>query len=306
MRNTVLAVAAVLIVAVAGYFVWNHIAELEQQVSALGRRLEETERSLDDTEQSLADTEQKMTAAEQRAAEADRLAAEATIRAETAEGQAQEASAHAREADAGRSQAEQERTQAEQERLRALELEAEARRNADLAQAEAENARFEAQEARRELEDLRAQREQELNRLFQALNRIVETRRTAIGMVMTLGSDRIEFEFDSADLKPEDRELLSRITGILLTADSYQLQIFGHADEVGSDDYNLALSERRAQAVADYMVSAGLSEEIMTVRGLGESMPLAEGDTPEAHARNRRVEIGIIDTTVDYRRAKQQ
>jgi len=298
MRNAVLAIGAVLIVAVAGYFAWDQISGLEQQVSSLGQRLEETE-------QSLADTEQRMVAAEQRAVEADRVAAEATLRAETAEGQAQDASARAQAADAGRSQAEQERARAEEERVRALELEVEARRNADLAQAEAENARYEAQQAQQELDDLRAQREQELNRLFQALNRIVETRRTAIGMVMTLGSDRIEFEFDRADLRPEDRELLSRITGILLTADGYQLQIFGHADEVGTDEYNLSLSERRAQAVADYMVSAGLSSEIMTVKGFGESMPLAEGDSPEAHARNRRVEIGIIDTTVEYQRPKQ-
>jgi len=299
MRNAVLAIAAVLIVAIVGYFVWDHISGLEQQIDALGQRL-------GDTEQSLVDTEQRMAAAEQRSEEADLLAAEATVRAEAAEGQAQEASARAQEADAGRTQAEEERTEAEQERVRAQELEAEAQRNADLAQAEAENARYEAQQARRELEDLRAQREQELNRLFQALNRIVETRRTAIGMVMTLGSDRIEFEFDRADLKPEDRELLSRIVGILLTAEGYQLQIFGHADEVGTEEYNLSLSERRAQAVADYMVEASLSGEIMTVKGFGETMPLVEGDTPEAHARNRRVEIGIIDTTVEYKRPKQQ
>ena len=178
-------------------------------------------------------------------------------------------------------------------------------RNANLAQAEAENARYEAQQAKQELEDLRAQREQELNRLFQALNRIVETRRTAIGMVMTLGIDRIEFEFDRAELKSGDRELLSRIVGILLTAEGYHLQVFGHADEVGTDEYNLSLSERRARAVADYMVEAGLGAEIMTIKGFGESMPLAEGDSPEAHARNRRVEIGIIDTTVEYQRLKQ-
>lgn len=298
MRNVVLAIAGILIVAVAGYFIVDHIGGLEQQISALGERLEETEASL-------ASTEQRMVEAEQRAAEADRAAAEATLQAETAEGQAQEASARAQEADAGRTQAEEERSQAEQERIRAQELEAEAQRNADLAQAEAENARYEAQQAQRELEDLRAQREQELNRLFDALNRIVETRRTAIGMVMTLGSDRIEFEFDRAELMPSDRELISRVVGILLTADGFQLQIFGHADEVGTEEYNLSLSERRAQAVADYMVEAGLSAEIMTVKGFGESMPLADGDSPEAHARNRRVEIGIIDTTVEYKRPKQ-
>jgi OOP family OmpA-OmpF porin len=298
MRNAVLAIGTILIVAVAGYFAWDHISGLEEQVNALGQRLEETE-------QSLVSTERKMVEAEQRATDADRLAAEATLRAETAEGQAQDASARAEAADAGRTQAEEEATEAEEARIMAQALEAEAQRNADLAQAEAENARYEAQQAQRELEDLRAQREQELNRLFQALNRIVETRRTAIGMVMTLGSDRIEFEFDRADLKPADRELISRVVGILLTADGFQLQIFGHADEVGTEEYNLSLSERRAQAVADYMVEAGLGADIMTVKGFGESMPLAEGDTPEAHARNRRVEIGIIDTTVEYQRPKQ-
>jgi outer membrane protein OmpA-like peptidoglycan-associated protein len=246
-----------------------------------------------------------MNAAEEKAAEADRVAAEATLRAEAAEELAAEASARAREADAGRTQAEAARTQAEQESARAAEQEAEAQRRAELARAEAENARYDAQQAQRELEDLRAQREQELNRLFQALNTIVETRRTALGMVMTLGSDRIEFEFDHADLKPEDRELISRIVGILLTSDGYELQIFGHADEVGTEEYNQRLSERRAQAVADYMIEAGISSDILTVKGFGETMPLVEGDSPEAHARNRRVEIGIIDTSIEYVRPKQ-
>jgi outer membrane protein OmpA-like peptidoglycan-associated protein len=298
MRNAIIVTVAVVAVAVVGYLVWDHVRGLEDQITALGERLDETQRDL-------VDSEERMAAAEERAEEADRLAAEATLRAEVAEEQAAEASARAQEADAGRTQAEAARTEAERESARAAELEAEAQRRAELAKAEAENARYEAQQAQRELENLKAQREQELNRLFQALNTIVETRRTALGMVMTLGSDRIEFEFDHADLKPEDKELISRIVGILLTSDGYELQIFGHADEVGTEEYNQRLSERRAQSVADYMIEAGISSDIMTVRGFGESMPLVEGDSPEAHARNRRVEIGIIDTSIEYKRPKQ-
>ena len=72
---------------------------------------------------------------------------------------------------------------------------------------------------------------------FYPNSKIVETRRTAIGIVLNLGSDRIEFEFDRAALRPEERELLARIAGVLLaTADQgYAIQVFGHTDDVAID-----------------------------------------------------------------------
>jgi outer membrane protein OmpA-like peptidoglycan-associated protein len=104
-----------------------------------------------------------------------------------------------------------------------------------------------------------------------ALGKIAETRRTAMGLVMNLDSNAIQFEFDKDTLLLENRELLSRIAGILLASKGYHITIYGHTDDVGSEGYNQELSERRAQAVRDYMVQAGVSPEIIATKGYGKS-----------------------------------
>lgn len=186
----------------------------------------------------------------------------------------------------GRARAESARMQAESER--------------DVAILEALEMSRQAATAQEELEQIQEARRQELNRLQDALGRIVETRRTAIGLVMNLGSDAIQFDFDQAALKPENRELLSRIAGILMTAEGYRIHVGGHTDHVGTEEYNQRLSERRAQSVHDYLIEAGISPDIITLKGYGKTNPLVEGTDPAARARNRRVEIGIIDTIVNY------
>ena len=158
-----------------------------------------------------------------------------------------------------------------------------------------------AQSALDEAERIRAERVEEMNRLKDALSQIVETRRTALGVVMHLGSDAIEFDFDKASLRPENRELLSRIAGVLLASKGYRIQIYGHTDDVGTEGYNQVLSERRAQAVSEYLVEVGIESSIVSTKGFGKSSPLVVGTSAKARAKNRRVEIGVIDTVVDYR-----
>ena len=177
-----------------------------------------------------------------------------------------------------------------------------ARGEADAARQDADHAKAVAAQAQAEAEKIRKQAEAEVNRLQGALGQIAETRRTALGLVMNLGSDHLKFEFDKADLRPEDRELLSRIAGILMTSHDYTISVNGHTDDVGSDAYNQKLSERRAQAVRDYMVQAGMRAEIFTVEGHGKSLPLVRGTSEEARAKNRRVELGIVNTQIRYGR----
>ena len=169
----------------------------------------------------------------------------------------------------------------------------------DAARAKARAARAEEEAAR-----IRQQAETELNRLEEALGQVAETRRTALGLVMSLNSDYLKFEFDKAELRPEDRELLSRIAGILLTSEDYVVSVNGHTDDVGDAEYNQKLSERRAQAVRDYLVGAGLSPEILTVTGHGKELPLVQGTSEEARAKNRRVELGIVNTRIVYGRSE--
>jgi len=177
-----------------------------------------------------------------------------------------------------------------------------ARQQADSARQEATSAKETAARAQAEAAAIRKKAEAEVNRLEAALGQVAETRRTALGLVMNLGSDHLKFEFDKAELKPEDRELLSRIAGIILTSHDYTLSVNGHTDDVGTAEYNQKLSERRAQAVRDYLVKAGLAADIISVTGHGKSLPLVPGASDAARAKNRRVELGIVNTQIRYGR----
>jgi outer membrane protein OmpA-like peptidoglycan-associated protein len=177
-----------------------------------------------------------------------------------------------------------------------------AKQEADAARQEATSAKETAAQAQAEAAAIRKKAEAEVNRLEAALGQVAETRRTALGLVMNLGSDHLKFEFDKADLRPEDRELLSRIAGIILTSHDYTISVNGHTDDVGSDAYNQTLSERRAQAVRDYLVKAGLPAQILTVQGHGKSLPLVRGTSDAARAKNRRVELGLVNTQIRYGR----
>jgi len=243
-------------------------------VSALGFLAYRSEQRTRAMEQQVADLSA-------RTAQAETLARQAMDRATTAE-------TAARAAAEGRQVAEAQTANARQE--------------ADSARQEASTAKETAARAQAEADRIRKAAEAEVNRLEAALGQIAETRRTALGLVMNLGSDHLKFEFDKADLRPEDRELLSRIAGIILTSHDYTISVNGHTDDVGSDAYNQKLSERRAEAVRDYLIKAGLPAEIFTVQGHGKSLPLVRGTSEEARAKNRRVELGLVNTRIRYGR----
>jgi len=169
---------------------------------------------------------------------------------------------------------------------------------AQQAKQQADAAKQEASQAKQTAEQYRQQREQELTHLKDVLSHIADTRRTAGGLVVTLGSNSIRFDFDKSDIKPQYREILSRIAGVLMSVEGYSISVYGYTDDIGTADYNLKLSERRAQAVRDYLVESGVDPKIITSKGYGKSDPRAPGDSAAAHATNRRVEIGIVDTTL--------
>jgi outer membrane protein OmpA-like peptidoglycan-associated protein len=229
-----------------------------------------------------------------RIAELNQQASEATKSSERALEESHRAEENAKAAAEGRKLAEAETARAE-------EAETSARQEAATAKQDAASAQERAEAARAEAARIRKEAEAELSRLEEALSKIAETHRTALGLVMNLGEDSLKFDFDKADLKPENRELLSRIAGILLTSSDYTISVNGHTDDVGTDEYNQKLSERRAQVVRDYLVEAGVSPDIITVTGWGKSKPLVQGTSPKARAKNRRVELGIVNSRVNYR-----
>ena len=238
-----------------------------------------------------------MQALEQQVASLSARTDQAEARARQAADQAAASEAAAQRAAEGRQAAETQSAEARQEADAS-------REQADAARQQADSARETAARAQAEAQEIRKKAEAEINRLYDALGSVAETRRTALGLVMNLGGDRLKFEFDKAELRPEDRELLSRIAGILMTSTdtTMSLSVNGHTDDVGSDAYNQKLSERRAEVVRDYLVKAGLPAAALSVTGHGKSVPLVPGTSDAARAKNRRVELGIADSRLRPRR----
>ncbi|MCB1803535.1 MAG: OmpA family protein, partial [Gammaproteobacteria bacterium] len=113
--------------------------------------------------------------------------------------------------------------------------------------------------------------------------------------VVSLSSD-VLFEFDKYDIRPEFTDELDAAADLLKANPDVTVRIDGHTDSIGTEEYNQGLSERRANAVADYLAKAGIARDRMTVAGFGESQPIASNDTPEGRAQNRRVDIDLIQT----------
>ncbi|HSM54116.1 MAG TPA: OmpA family protein [Erythrobacter sp.] len=117
--------------------------------------------------------------------------------------------------------------------------------------------------------------------------------------------DGVTFDVGSATLKPGFRETLDGVADSLIKYPNSLVDVYGHTDSTGSDAFNQTLSERRAQTVANYMMSRGVSQARIRWQGFGETMPIADNGTEQGRARNRRVEIKIIPFTEEEVRAAQ-
>jgi len=105
----------------------------------------------------------------------------------------------------------------------------------------------------------------------------------------------VYFDFDKATIKPEGKVVLNEAAALLQKHERVVVEVAGHTDSVGTDAYNQGLSERRANAVKDYLASQGVKASRLTARGYGESRPVASNDTSEGRAENRRVELVVLD-----------
>jgi peptidoglycan-associated lipoprotein len=106
-------------------------------------------------------------------------------------------------------------------------------------------------------------------------------------------ANRVHFEFDKSDIRPEDRGILDTKAAILSANSGLRLRISGHADERGSDEYNLALGNRRGAAVKTYLVNKGIDAGRLEVVSYGEERPLAPGHDEASWAENRRAEFEV-------------
>lgn len=105
---------------------------------------------------------------------------------------------------------------------------------------------------------------------------------------------RVHFPFDSNELTEDSRAALAEAGPKLARHPEVRLHVDGHADERGTEEYNVALGERRAQVVADYLMRMGVSKDQLNIVSFGEGRPLVEQDTDVAMAKNRRVDFRLM------------
>jgi outer membrane protein OmpA-like peptidoglycan-associated protein len=116
----------------------------------------------------------------------------------------------------------------------------------------------------------------------------------AIDTVGTMVFLPIEFDYDQATIRPSSLPLLERIAQAMKAHPTLVLEVRGHTDDRGSDEYNLRLSQRRAEAVVDALVRMGIDRARLRAVGYGKSRPLVDNTSEENRARNRRTEFVII------------
>jgi outer membrane protein OmpA-like peptidoglycan-associated protein len=105
----------------------------------------------------------------------------------------------------------------------------------------------------------------------------------------------VHFEFDKATLLVDSYPILERVYKFLKENPELKVEIGGHTDWIASEEYNLELSLRRANAVRDYLIMHGIDPDRLTAKGYGESQPIADNTTEEGRALNRRIELKILE-----------
>lgn len=191
--------------------------------------------------------------------------------------------------------AERVRDEAEAARAVALEQQRAAEAEAQRARADAERAKLDADAAHAAALDQRRAAEKEKAelrlRLAEQLNTILETRDTARGLIVNMSD--VLFDTAKYNLRPAAREKLAKISGIVLAHPGLQLEVEGHTDDRGSEEYNQELSERRAAVVKEFLVQEGIPVTSVVASGYGKSSPLFDNQTAEGRQKNRRVELVV-------------
>jgi len=271
----------------------------KRQLAEASQRVEAAERARAEAERTAA-----IAATEQARADAERVKREAAAQQAAAQADAEQAKRQAAAQQAA-AQAELDRVSREKAELETARANAESERQAAVAATERANAATEqANELRQKAEAERSDLRAELMRQF---NLILETRDTARGLIVNMSD--VLFDTGKATLRPGAREKLAKVSGIIQSHPGLKLEIEGHTDSVGGDEYNQQLSEKRADAVRDYLVQQGISRDAITAKGYGKSRPVVSNASAEGRQRNRRVEMvvsgDIIGNSVESAKVNQ-
>ena len=258
-------------------------AAAEREAKAQAEAVAEGERAKKEAENARLETERR------KQAETDRAMAEkakAEAEAATAEARKLKAEAEVARAEAEKARAEAEKARAEAEVAKQAALVAQQAALADLERAKA--AVGEAEKGR-----LRAEEEKTALRkqLLDQFNLILETRDSARGLIVNLSD--VLFDFSKFTLRPPTREKLAKISGIILAHPGLKLEVEGHTDDVGSDEFNQKLSEQRSDAVRTYLMEQGLNGDLITSVGFGKTVPSVPNTNAANRQKNRRVEMVV-------------
>ena len=138
---------------------------------------------------------------------------------------------------------------------------------------------------------LQAEKAELRTQLLAQFNAVLQTRDTARGLIVNMSD--VLFDTGKSSLRPLAREKLAKVAGIVSGHPGLKLDVEGHTDSVGGDDYNQQLSEQRGDSVRDYLTRQGMAATSVTARGFGKTQPVASNDTAEGRQQNRRVELVI-------------
>jgi outer membrane protein OmpA-like peptidoglycan-associated protein len=159
------------------------------------------------------------------------------------------------------------------------------------AQADAQQARTDAQIAQQGQHQADSDKAAMRAQLSEQLNRILATRDSARGLIVSMSD--VLFDTGKYSLKPGAREKLAKVAGILIAYPGLNIEVGGYTDNVGGDDMNQTLSENRAGAVRNYLVETGVTTNSVSVKGYGNTLPVASNDNSAGRQENRRVELVV-------------
>lgn len=266
----------------------NHLAYLAKQRAEVARNLARS-RQVDEDVKDANGVGDKLRL-EARTREAERARMDATL----AQNQTQTAQAQARQSQIDAANARQTAATAQQNAAAATRMAA-----ADRAQSIAAQEAAAAERLRAEQAASSANAAQERVRQLEAQLKDIEGKQTERGLLVTLGD--VLFAFNKSDLTPQAGPRLDKLAAFLKQFPQRKLLVEGYTDAVGTDDYNLELSERRAEAIRSALVARGVDTTRVVTKGYGKAYPVADNGSTDGRAVNRRVEVVIADENGNLR-----
>ena len=153
----------------------------------------------------------------------------------------------------------------------------------------------EKQEIKAQKDKLEASKQEAMDKLNALQSQMIQVTKDARGIILSMSD--ILFDVGKATLKTDLMTSLAKIAGILSVYQQFDVSIEGNTDNTGSEEFNMTLSQQRAENVMNFLVEQGIAANRLSAKGLGMTMPIADNDTKEGRQKNRRVDLIITDRT---------